>query len=494
MSGFVGGAGGVPVTVALTESQFDELVAWLDDADETAGILLYRVTEVPGDAAVTITVREVRRIGPEHYRERGREGLMIESTGWMPGLAAADRQGDLFGFAHTHPGPAAEPWASDRDHEVDAALRGAADARLPDGRYLSLVIAGTPTNPQITGAFHSTDGSRPITRVRIAGDRLRLLRAPVAEEEPAPDEDTSTETAAGHPGIFDRQVRAFGRDGQALLEELRVAVVGAGGTGSAVAVLLARLGVGHLILADPQALEDTNVPRVHGSTLGDVGRRKVDVLADHVRGLGLGTHVTVVRGDVLDQCTMQALLHADVVFGCTDDHAGRGRLSRLPNRMINLLVDIGVLIDGRGDVVLNVITRLTSVQPGGACLFCTDDVDRALVVAQEMTGAQRQRLAEEGYAPGLGDPDPAVVAFTTNVASAAVTELLDRLIGWTDYDEYTPRPNRVRHRLGSHRTITETIAPASPSHWCTSPDHAGVGGGEPLLGLEWREPPAGRPE
>ena len=111
-----------------------------------------------------------------------------------------------------------------------------------------------------------------------------------------------------------------------------------------------------------------------------------------------------------------------------------------------------------------------------------------------MTGTQRQRLAEEGYAPDLGDPDPAVVAFTTNVASAAVTELLDRLIGWTDYDEYTPRPNRVRAFLGSHRAKTQMIPPATPSHWCASSDHAGVGGGEPLLGLEWREPPAGRPE
>lgn len=487
-------AGSAPVTLALTEAQFGELTGWLDDADETAGIVLFRVTEVPDDPAVTITVREIRRISPEYYQERGPEGLTIASTGWMPGVAAAGRRGDLFGFAHTHPGPAAAPWPSDRDHGVDAALRCAADARLPDGRYLSLIIAGTPANPQITGTLHSTDGSRPITRARIAGDRLQLLPVPVAEDEPAPDKDTSVETGAGHPGVFDRQIRAFGRDGHALLEELRVAVVGAGGTGSAVAVLLARLGVGHLTLADPQALEDTNVPRVHGSTLGDVGRLKVDILAEHIRDLGLGTHLTVVRGDVLDQSTMQTLLHADVVFGCTDDHAGRGRLSRLPNRMTNLLVDIGVLIDGRGDIVLNVITRLTTVQPRGACLFCTDDVDRALVSAQEMTGAQRQRLAEEGYAPGLGDPDPAVVAFTTSVASAAVTELLDRLIGWTDYDEYTPRPNRVRHRLGSHRAITETIPPARPSHWCTSPDHAGLGGGEPLLGLDWREPSAGRPE
>jgi len=203
--------------------------------------------------------------------------------------------------------------------------------------------------------------------------------------------------------------------------------------------------------------------------------------------------MTTVHGDVLDQSVMQAVLHADVVFGCTDDHAGRGRLSRLPHRMTNLLVDIGVLIDAPDGAVLNVLARLTTVQPSGACLFCTGDVDPGLVAAQEMTRQQRQRLADEGYVPGLGDPDPAVVAFTTSAATTALTELLDRIIDWTDFDVYTPRPNRVRHRLGSHRALTETLAPASPSHWCTSPDHAGLGGGEPLLGLQWRKPAGGMP-
>lgn len=482
-----GDASGAPVTLALTDSQFDELVSWLNNTDETAGTLLFRVTEVPGDAALTITVREIRRIAHGHCSERGPDGLTIESTGWMPSLAAADRRGDLFGFAHSHPGSVAEPWPSDRDHEVDRALRAATSIRLTDGRYLSIVIAGTTADPQITGTFHSADRSRSITRVRIAGDRLRLLCVPAAARTQAANRDTASGADASPTGTFDRQIRAFGTDGQALLRDLRVAVVGAGGTGSAVAVLLARLGVGHLILIDPQTLEDTNVPRVHGSTLADIHRPKVDILADHIRSIGFGTYVTKVRGDVLDEITMRSLLHADAVFGCTDDHAGRGRLSRLPNRMTNLLLDIGVLIDAPKGVVLNVFTRLTTVQPGGACLFCTDDLDRALVAAQEMTGTQRRRLAEEGYAPGLSDPDPAVVAFTTHIAATAVTELLDRLIGWGDYDNGTRRPNRIRYRLGIHRPIIETREPVSPSHWCTSRSQAAVGGGEPLLGLAWRE-------
>lgn len=109
----------------------------------------------------------------------------------------------------------------------------------------------------------------------------------------APAESPPREPARGHPHVFDRQIRAFGRDGQALLGDLRVAVIVAGGTGSAVAVLLARLGVGTLILVDPQTPEDTKVPRAHGGTLGDVGRAKVDVLADHTRTLSSAAETTI---------------------------------------------------------------------------------------------------------------------------------------------------------------------------------------------------------
>jgi len=50
--------------------------------------------------------------------------------------------------------------------------------------------------------------------------------------------------------LFDRSVRAFGADIQAALGDLRIAVIGAGGTGSAVAEQLVRLGVRHLTLID----------------------------------------------------------------------------------------------------------------------------------------------------------------------------------------------------------------------------------------------------
>lgn len=488
----------VPVTVAITATAFEQLICWLDDMAETAGVMLLRATQAQErDGQVTVVVRDVWPVDLAQYEQREPLGLSIRSSGWMPGLARAAARGDLFGFVHTHPGPLADPAPSRRDLQVDHVLHDAARTRLDDDRYLGLIVSGTREKPWISGRFHVSGQVLPVTRVRVAGDRLIIVNAHVEPVliQHAQDKDQTDDaregTAAKGLDLYDRQIRAFGRDGQAMIGSLQVGVVGAGGTGSAVAVQLARLGVRHLVLVDPDRFEATNVTRVHGGTLNDVGKLKVDVLADHLRSLGLDCHVIAVRGDVRDEKVMRSLIHSDVVFGCTDDHAGRSRLSRLPNRMLNLLIDIGVVIDAREGVVLNVIGRLTTVQPGGACLFCTRDVDPAQVAAQEMSTEQRRRLTEEGYAPGLGDPDPAVVAFTTTIAATAVTELLDRLVGWVEHDN--GRSNRVLLYLGTHRAHSEQRRPQASTHWCVSPDTAGLADSLPLLGLDWRTPPGQEP-
>jgi molybdopterin/thiamine biosynthesis adenylyltransferase len=69
-----------------------------------------------------------------------------------------------------------------------------------------------------------------------------------------------------------------------MLSHLRVAVVGAGGLGSQIANALALLGVGHLLLIDPDRLELSNLNRVVGASYAQAvrGWRKVRVLAQRL--------------------------------------------------------------------------------------------------------------------------------------------------------------------------------------------------------------------
>ena len=76
-----------------------------------------------------------------------------------------------------------------------------------------------------------------------------------------------------------------GRDNSHNLQTLRkkvVAIAGLGSLGSGVAELLAKVGVGKILLIDPQVLASCNVSR-HSMGISDVGNKKVDAIADNLK-------------------------------------------------------------------------------------------------------------------------------------------------------------------------------------------------------------------
>jgi len=57
---------------------------------------------------------------------------------------------------------------------------------------------------------------------------------------------------------------------------------GLGGMGYLAAVEMAKLGVGHFSLADPEVFDETNIGRVMGATHKSVGQYKVEVCANEI--------------------------------------------------------------------------------------------------------------------------------------------------------------------------------------------------------------------
>ena len=77
--------------------------------------------------------------------------------------------------------------------------------------------------------------------------------------------------------------RLYGKEALSRLACARVAVVGVGGVGSWTVEALARSGVGHLTLIDMDDVCITNTNRQLPAMTGEIGRPKVEVLADRVR-------------------------------------------------------------------------------------------------------------------------------------------------------------------------------------------------------------------
>ncbi len=88
-------------------------------------------------------------------------------------------------------------------------------------------------------------------------------------------------------------VPGMGMEAQRRLLNARVAVVGAGGLGSPIVSYLAAAGTGHLTIIDDDVIDATNLQRQVVHRHDDVGRRKADSAAEHVRGLNPDVSVEV---------------------------------------------------------------------------------------------------------------------------------------------------------------------------------------------------------
>jgi hypothetical protein len=144
--------------------------------------------------------------------------------------------------------------------------------------------------------------------------------------------------------------------------------------------------------------------------------------------------------------------------------------------------DTAFLVDTDGDHVRGLFGRVTTVAPGTACLFCRGRIDQAQLAAEALPEDERERLAAEGYVPGLGDPDPSVGAYTTLVGALAVSELLDRLFGFSGDEP----PSELLARVHD-RALSTTTAKPLEGHYCGDRSVWGRGDVEPLLEQMWAE-------
>lgn len=185
-------------------------------------------------------------------------------------------------------------------------------------------------------------------------------------------------------------------------------------------------------------------------------------------------------GASLDRSVVDQLVHCDVVFGCTDDNAGRIVLTRLPQPLLQLLIDCGVVIDSRGGEVFHIFGRVSIVTPTSACLVCMDDINLDRARAEMMTDDEREHCAQGALCARFETRDPAVITFTTIAASFAVNEMLSRALRYCD-----PEPaNRVLIRIGS-RAISKTRRDPRGRHRCGNRALVGSGMQEPFLDYGW---------
>lgn len=112
-------------------------------------------------------------------------------------------------------------------------------------------------------------------------------------------------------------------EGQEKLLAARVLIIGLGGLGSPVAMYLAAAGVGHLILADFDAVDLTNLQRQIAHTSARIGVNKAVSAAQSLRELNPQVAIECIEYVLDAENLAEQIARAEVVVDCTDNFATR---------------------------------------------------------------------------------------------------------------------------------------------------------------------------
>jgi len=94
-----------------------------------------------------------------------------------------------------------------------------------------------------------------------------------------------------HPCRYIRNLDAISREEQLKLAESKVAVIGAGGLGGNVILLLARVGIGSLVVVDQDVFDETNLNRQALCTVNALGMPKANEAVSAVGTINPGVNV-----------------------------------------------------------------------------------------------------------------------------------------------------------------------------------------------------------
>ena len=121
----------------------------------------------------------------------------------------------------------------------------------------------------------------------------------------------------GYEQAFARNLGVVTPAEQKRLRECKVAVLGVGGVGGWAAHVLARMGVGNMLLSDRDHFEVANFNRQVGATCSTVGGSKADVIATQLREINPEL-VIDITGPVGEENIEQTLEGVDLVVDAVD--------------------------------------------------------------------------------------------------------------------------------------------------------------------------------
>lgn len=456
-------------TIRITDELFERLHAHLfqADGDEHGALIQAGVSNHGGELrllARELVLADAHDFGPGRHGYRQISSRIVAQT-----AGEAGSRGLAYVSAHSHPGATTSVSFSHDDV--------AAHERLFP--HLLDLTAGAPVaglvfgERSVAGDVWFADGSRrSLSEAVVIGPRIVRLRPQVNDGWSVPER-------------FDRQARLFGADGQRILSDLTVGVIGAGGGGSLVVEQLAHLGVGGLTIVDFDRVGESNLSRIVGATRVDSERRtlKTTVLRRLAETIDPQIKVRTVDGDVADTEVVEALLTCDFLFLATDTARARLIFNAVVHRYLIPGIQIGAKVEiNREGGVETVYVAVRPTYPSRGCLDCAGLIDPFELQREQRTAEEAAAQNYVGATIGEEVIDPSVISLNSLSAGQAVTTMLFSVTGLLEDDG-------LAHRLffprdGSALPVTDRRRPAC--RFCGRRDGSHFALGDPIGALPVR--------
>jgi adenylyltransferase/sulfurtransferase len=166
---------------------------------------------------------------------------------------------------------------------------------------------------------------------------------------------------------YSRQIMLpqIGSEGQESLLNSTMLLIGMGGLGSPSAMYLAATGVGHLIIADFDQVELSNLQRQIVHHTDDIGKDKVDSAKEKMVAINPNIKVTTIK-DLNENNLNSWINKADVVLDGTDNFDTRFKVNKACVEEKTPLVSAAVI---RFEGQLSVFKGYEKHQPCYQCLY-----------------------------------------------------------------------------------------------------------------------------
>ncbi|MCK6478848.1 MAG: ThiF family adenylyltransferase [Planctomycetes bacterium] len=368
---------------------------------------------------------------------------------------AAEKHRLGVGVAHSHP-KGCPPYPSPIDDDMDTYYADYLSGFAPGRPYVSLVLSEMGGELAISGRVFWKGRWGLVQRVLV---KRTPLRAWVGGRRPVPDPPARNRVA--------RLRSAFGDEAESRLRRSTAAIIGAGGTGSAAIEVFARAGVGRLIIVDPDHVDESNLERVHGSTPEDAAlhRLKVEVAKRHVATIDPDCKVVALVGRLPQKEIVDAVVGADIVLGCTDQHHSRLALSDLAFRYLIPSIDCAVGLEGEAGEVTGQVLQITRLLPWDTCALC-----KKMTLMSPEERESRRKAAREAVERGE-DPNPYwrdmpqlnTVGYLTTTAAAMASGYA---IGWLTGRFDAPFETLQMNLVGKFVDVADRRDPPNPDCPC----------------------------